>query len=64
MSNAVMTGTIGFIASIMLSIPAYIESIEAIIRFISLGLSITVALLTIVKLSKEITGGRKTRTRK
>jgi hypothetical protein len=54
-----ITGIIGFVGSVMLAIPAYIETIETVIRFSSLCLSMSVAILTIVKLSKEFKNGRR-----
>lgn len=57
-----VTGGIGFIGSVILSIPAYIEAIETVMKLISLALSISVALITLIKLSKDFKNGRRKET--
>ena len=60
----VVIGAAGFFTSVMLSIPAYIEQIEIVLKLASLALSITVAIITLLKLSKEKIHGRRKKTTK
>jgi len=57
-------GLTGFFSSVILSIPAYIEHIETVLKLVSLALSITVAIVTLLKLSKDIHNGRRKKTTK
>jgi len=50
-----LKGTGGLIASIMLSVPSWLESLEATLRIVSLLGSIAVAIFTCVVMYKKLT---------
>jgi hypothetical protein len=52
--NDAANGIFGFICSVILAVPAYIEQVEVGLKLISLSLSVIVAILTIIKLTYSI----------
>jgi 4-hydroxybenzoate polyprenyltransferase len=60
----VVIGAVGFLTSVMLSIPAYIAQIETALKLVSLSLSIAVAIFTLFKLSNDYRNGRRKKTTK
>lgn len=54
-SDVALKATGGFIASVMLSVPSWLENFEAWLRVISLFGSILVAILTCTMLIKKLT---------
>ena len=54
-TDVALKGTGGLIASIMLSVPSWLESLEATLRIVSLLGSIAVAIFTCVVMYKKLT---------
>jgi len=54
-TDVALKGTGGLIASVMLSVPSWLESLEATLRIVSLLGSIAVAIFTCVVMYKKLT---------
>jgi hypothetical protein len=53
-TDVALKGTGGLIASVMLSVPSWLESLEDTLRILSLLGSVTVAILTCIVLIKKL----------